>query len=459
MLFLIQFAFLCQLLCIEYSLSLTIYDDKVNYTDLYSLFRPVDPSHCRRNPILHDTRGKKDSVVQKYSSQLKSWNKEVFDPHLSEGTLVTDSIFVDLPKGGNFVFWSMWQGNGRAWSHPVFDMSAWQTDENNHIFAEIGSCTAGPFTWNFVHPHDRESTREIITLQGDYAIYISAWFEIYQHQLIDRLGYLIYLSKTLPSTTKFLLPTAANAQTITSMLNEIDPQLSTRIEVIKCDSHFDCHNQQIEVKNGSLKILAPKSSTRHLELYQLLRAWLWNSPIIQSALSKVTEKTVVYYKRSSDITGRGIATNARYMNQQQEDQIIQRIEHALRRYNRDERLVVFDGTLRFLDQIKLFHSATTIIGPHGGGLANILLTAPSHSCAERPKVLEFVTNTDTPQVQRGQFLEATYYTLYATCPWVELHQILFTKLSNRYETYIDMDAFDDALKSMFGLGSAYKTQI
>jgi len=130
----------------------------------------------------------------------------------------------------------------------------------------------------------------------------------------------------------------------------------------------------------------------------------------------------------------------------------------MKRFGRTEELVLFNGSMSFLDQIKLFHSATTVIGPHGGGLANILLMAPSSSCGERPKVLEFITSAQTPQVQNGDF-NASYFTFYSTCPWVELHQILFTPPSNGTSTFINLDTLDEALDSLFRSGNQVPTSI
>ena len=48
------------------------------------------------------------------------------------------------------------------------------------------------------------------------------------------------------------------------------------------------------------------------------------------------------------------ANNGRCMDEYQETQIIQRIEHYLERYGRDEKLVVFDGRFSIFEQIKLF---------------------------------------------------------------------------------------------------------
>lgn len=72
-----------------------------------------------------------------------------------------------------------------------------------------------------------------------------------------------------------------------------------------------------------------------------------------------------------------------------------------------ERLVIYSGrdkdgkSLSIDVQAKLFRSAAAVIGPHGGGMANILWamgTRPS-SCKARVAVLEFICGPQSVQVQ------------------------------------------------------------
>ena len=69
--------------------------------------------------------------------------------------------------------------------------------------------------------------------------------------------------------------------------------------------------------------------------------------------------------------------------------------------NLKEHLVVFDGTESLREQMDLFQSANAVIGPHGGGLANLLFLLPSGSCETRPKVLELITSSNTPKLHSG----------------------------------------------------------
>ena len=422
----------------------------------------VDYINCPTDPVVHDRRGPSHPVLAKQRRRYADFLKNDYEPLRSPGTFIEDDIYVTLPDGGNLVFWGQRDGVDGAWT-PIFDISAWYIDNNQIVIPDLGTYTVESYTWNFVHPGSQDSSfvEQTITLEGDYAVLITGWWYAYQHQLIDCLGYLVYLSRTLPSTTRILIP-SWQTETLPAILEAVDPELAHRVDFIDCQTFLMCHNKKYQVKNGTLKILKPKSLTRHLELYELVRSWLWNSPKIKKLLKEnnnCNEKTIIYYNRTPKGTGFDRVVNARYMDRKQEIEIQNRIKHAMARYNRSEKFVVFDGHMSFEEQILLFHSATTVIGPHGGGLANILLMAPSkvtndkNVCQERPKVLEFVTNSETPQVQKGDIV-ATYYTLYSTCPWVELHQVLFVPPSNPDFTFIDMDAFDDALKSILGGSSS-----
>ena len=429
------------------------------FLDRLNLFAPVDPLNCSSKPILHDKRSDDHPVLKEYKEHINTWFETEFLPRRSSGTLKTDpeEMYITLPNGGNFVFWEQRERDVNSWwTNPVFDLSAWYTDDSDKFISIEGSYFADPYTWNFIFPDPQhtEMNDETVKLEGDYAIFISGWYGAYQHLLIDHLGYLVYMSKTLPQKTRILLPRiGSNDQTFYEIINNVDPELAKRVDFMSCSTILACHRQVFEVQNGSLKILVPKSSTRHLELLQMVRSWLWNSPfLLENIVESDNEKTVIYYTRNS-ADHKTWAVNARFMDQKEENLIPRKIEHALMRYGRKERLVIYDGHMTFEEQVKLFASATTVIGAHGGGLANILFMAPpanrsDSKCEKRPKVLEFITGPETPDVQHGDTF-ATYFLLYSTCPWVELHQVLFTPPSNSQHTFIDMHAFDSALKALF----------
>jgi Glycosyltransferase 61 len=136
------------------------------------------------------------------------------------------------------------------------------------------------------------------------------------------------------------------------------------------------------------------------------------------------------------------------MDREQEKKLLDHVKHFMHRYDRPEKLVIFDGKLSVQEQIDLFFSASVVIGPHGGGLANLLFTRPGATCADRPKVLEFVTTRATSELQGGgsQF---TYYYFFGSMPWVELHNVFYTKVAEGEITFINEGSFYDAMYAIF----------
>jgi hypothetical protein len=110
--------------------------------------------------------------------------------------------------------------------------------------------------------------------------------------------------------------------------------------------------------------------------------------------------------------------------------------------------------------VELFQQASVGIGPHGGGLANIMFlpesttststSSTSSRCANNNKkdirleLLEFVTSPNP-----NSFF-SNYNSIYTTSPWVEYQQVLFVAPSDAQTTYVDMDSFEDALLDIFG---------
>ena len=155
--------------------------------------------------------------------------------------------------------------------------------------------------------------------------------------------------------------------------------------------------QRVKIRNnGSLKVVLPKSSPRHSDLLEMAREWIFE--LSPPAPSITSEKTVIYYQRKHNSHP---LKPSRAMDPEQDEILVSIIRDIMKRFGRREKLVVFDGKLSVKEQFDLFRSATTIIGAHGGGLANLLYTLPGSSCADRPKVLEFATNPSVPDVQKG----------------------------------------------------------
>lgn len=493
------------------------------------------------NPLtLHDRR-RFEGKDEQFAGYHLGWYHKFYKDRLEPGSLPLESELVttvphdsDLNEPFNFVYWGYDRSDGTICTASAFYGNP-QTARQQHHYVEGQYAAAIPaIQLKFVAPSsedlDRIGPSKTLELshQGDYVAYFSLFVDQYQHVLIDHLGYLAYLNKTQPPTTRFILvdviPEDGGPSIQQQLLELIDPEFLNRVDWIKCTNSASNCSRMVQIRGGSkLKVVTPKASTRHADLLRLAREWISSLPLTQpniadepvqhgrmlyrdwvqnefelrmpgknsnsnirkarrtqgqyigsyqewvdnerekSSLSASNDYskssksprsqassdilqhpgTIIFYTRKSSLV-----RNGRLMDESQEHEMIALIQHMLVRLGRTERLVIFDGTAPMREQIELFRSATVVIGPHGGGLANMLFM-PSSPC-HKPKVLEFVTSLDTPEVHNGGSYANNYYTIFSTCEWMEYHQLLFVPPSNSETTFVDIASFQDALLDIFG---------
>jgi hypothetical protein len=433
----------------------------------------------------------------------QEWNDEYTIKYAPNTLLNQDELITTLPTipsnsninstvVPNLVYWR-WVGVGpfRGFQGSAYTTDRVTDDVVDHI--EGTYPISSKFNLGYTHPQslsNKHVTETQIILDHDnkithYVAFFSLFPNEYQHVLIDHLGYIAYLRELYgqdPTTKLILLAT----NELRSIVTHLDPVFASdrKVHWTMCQEGASCKPRlKIMTPNARLSVLETKSSTRHGALLNMARDWIAerypysSSPHMQrneQEQERYPEGTIVYYTRhaweqspdtSSEFWSGGNTNNnantaalpfhGRQMDIHQEHVIINTIQNYMKRLKRKERLVIFDGTAPFHDQIELFQKARVIIGPHGGGLANILLTAAYDDagagvkgqdvdCASRPKVLEFATSPDTPQIQEGQFA-ISYHTLYAQAPWVEYHQLFFDKTSSAVKTFVDMNTFRRAL--------------
>jgi hypothetical protein len=398
--------------------------------DIDAPFSKKDLKHCPHPfPTAQMRNTGNRELRQEYVTNFRKTQRK-YETESAPGTFVEDpEMFTTLPEA-NFVLW----GNAER---GVIEMSAY----NAETFLDSETRNGGKgVTWRFVPPQDRDfnTIKKAISLEGDYAVFIANKYEVFAHFFLDYLPYIAYMRDTMPPTTRFLLADARD--NTRPRLEELDPEFAKRVDWIQCEKPIDC-NHLVRIRNGSLTVMRPVSGTRHMDLLFRARQWLMesNPPKPES----LTERTVAYYTRNASNAGHG-----RAMDRDQEQVMIKMIQETMTKYDRPEKLVIFDGTQSFEEQIDIFQSANFVIGAHGGGLANLIFLLPADSCQERPKVLEFLTNPLTPGIQRGA-LGKTYFHLYSTCPWAEYHHVFYVPPSTEEVTYINMGEFEDAVNLMF----------
>jgi len=418
-----------------------------------ALRRVEEIQQCSSQPHLY-WEEKQDFVLrQQYESFLDDWNAEYHRSFKPDTLMPRESLIHTLPQihDGSvvpcFIYWK--------WSNSIngYQMSAFNSRElenGQHELTDIveGTFEVGQFRLQYVHPESQvhKKTTEVHTFDdgNHYIIFFSMFAVEYQHVLIDHLGYLAYLKREFSQDSKVKI-IMQDTHKLRQVVTALDPEfIANNIVWFSCKQKPPCV-PLIQVTNGgTLSVVTPQSSTRHGAMYNMARHWFLET--YEDLNFESNEKTIVYYSRSNSLGAR----HGRAMDIEQEESIKNAIQHFMRRYNRTEKFVIFDGKLSFNDQVKLFYSATVVIGPHGGGLANVLWMAEKE-CENRPKVLEFATSPQSPAVQNGTF-DVSYHTLYSQLPWVEFHQIFFTPESTRDVTFIDMGQLRRALQNILDPG-------
>ena len=187
----------------------------------------------------------------------------------------------------------------------------------------------------------------------------------------------------------------------------------------------------------------PPNETRFLlsRFVNNLRNWV----LPKQASFPTEQKTIIYYTQGVQDTHLG-----RTMDVAHESILFQIIRDNLALYRRDEHLVVFSGqengiTMSLQHEFDLVRTATTVIGPHGSALANILWLPGADSCEHRPKVVEFLVQPSQTVLQvRGSLY------LFGYPQWVEYHHLYYTSNSAPDSMFLDLlDLFPDALNDVF----------
>jgi hypothetical protein len=432
-----------------------------------------DPKECINWPMLHSRQATDSPVNQGYIESHRVFQRQ-YENFFKPGTLNVspDQIFTKTFENYvDFVYWGFAQ---TVIKMSLFTDHALHDADHGGLQALEGDFRVGNsgFKWRFVHPsqanndsplHNLDNIHGVQELEGDYIAFIGNNVGHHQHFLLDHLGYIAFFRKTMPPTTKLLIADGPGRMAY-HMLKLIDPDFAAnRVHYLVCSSLRHC-NQRVKIRNGkgSLKVVIPKSTSRHAELLEIARQWILEMrPPPPSFEQGGPHRTIIYYTRHYGKDQTSIESNkhlrdfasqphagahSRAMDVGQEMEMISYIRHIMMRSGRQEKLVIFDGHgLSMTQQFDLFRSASMVIGAHGGGLGNLLWTLPGDSCHTRPKVLELQTNPMTPHVQHGDY-QVSFYTLYARAQWLDWHHILYeAEDSESHNTFIDMGAFKDAL--------------
>jgi len=277
------------------------------------------------------------------------------------------------------------------------------------------------------------------TLKGDIAAMFGFFAENFSHVLHDNFPLLAYLKSVVPEHTTFALP---DTKRYRELITFIDPSFTDRI-------YFYQSNEIITVEEGTLTVANPGG--RFLGSYgntllRYMRHWIFDN---HPETYPNDEKYLIFYSRSGPYTHHG-----RKLDSQHEKNIIALIKVNMKKYHRNETLIVFTGNdkeghiLPYTEQFRIFRHASTIIGPHGSGLANIVWTNPfPKRCQERVQMLEFIGGTEAKQVQKPIF--NGYFWVLRGMP-IDWHQITYASNSTEQLTFVHLNDLQQALDNMWG---------
>lgn len=325
--------------------------------------------------------------------------------------------------------------------------------QGSYVIRQVKPPAASHSAWNavgavqgpFWHPPDPNMTAGGV-LKGDWAAF-NHWQSAFAHFLVDHLPIIARLRAVLPPNTKFVL---RDHPIFREVLAEIDPTFARNVHWLQPGSIITVTGKLYVLKEAGIPAL------RHQLLVNTLSEWVASTMPNAPGL----EKNIVYQTRAPPTGGTDVALDARHgriIDAAHEAYIIALVREAMVRHKRTERLVIFSGRdengkpMTGAAQMALYRSASVVIGPHGGAMANIVWMMGSRisSCNSRVAVLEFLCGPRSAAVQKGCPYGKTFFNLYATAPWVDYHHVMYAPNSTSKTTFIHTNDFRIALDSIF----------
>eukprot|EP00551_Chaetoceros_affinis_P002134 CAMPEP_0203637584 /NCGR_PEP_ID=MMETSP0088-20131115/3874_1 /ASSEMBLY_ACC=CAM_ASM_001087 /TAXON_ID=426623 /ORGANISM="Chaetoceros affinis, Strain CCMP159" /LENGTH=458 /DNA_ID=CAMNT_0050492053 /DNA_START=123 /DNA_END=1499 /DNA_ORIENTATION=- len=402
-----------------------------------------DKEHVCANALpyakMHDPREEEVAVFRDVHIERAGGMADSFDKVPPE--------YVALPPGSNVACWDCSSRSGECMNptinaRNVVKCSGWTSGGDEAFGDDDEDYWEGDprRIWVSYKEYEFLGTKRTV-IHGDAAAFFGFFPTNFGHCLHDNFPMVAFLRSIVPEHTKFILP---NTEMYKKLLTFIDPSF------VENRVYFFDANEIVTVEGGTLTVAKADSlivGEYGNTLFRPLRHWIFeNHP---EHYTQPEDKVIVFHTRNSAHTEHG-----RVLEPQHEQDILALIRAAMEKYNRKEELVIFSGQdgagniLPLEEQFDTFRRASTIIGPHGSGLANNIWTYPFPTeCNERVQMLEFMAGSDTPQVQHPPF--NGYYWVMRGMP-IDWHQVLYAANSTRYTTWINLEVFKEALDDMWG---------
>lgn len=178
-------------------------------------------------------------------------------------------------------------------------------------------------------------------------------------------------------------------------------------------------------------------------------ARLWIAERSEHIVERPVKPIVLFYVRHEGLGGR-------VMDAQNDAFLLQGLRDKLVECKREEQIVLFNGLdsqgqeLSQKEQFLLFHSASLVVGPHGGATASILFMSGGSTgidkCQNRPQIIEYIAG---PRSSEVHYEFASYWSLYFSADWAEYHIIQFAQNSTREVTYVNAKEWNLAMHLLF----------
>ena len=227
----------------------------------------------------------------------------------------------------------------------------------------------------------------------------------YCHNLIDTMPLAFYHE----SSKEYDLILLANNK----FLNKFVKDLKIRFQKVGIiDNEFSFKAKYVKVENYSMR----SRDIRRLDNFKCFLEFYKENAL---KVGQQKGRSLIYCTRNSG----GGASHGRQMHEANETEIRAILKDYASKNNMD--YVLFDGkkngeTMSPIDQIKLFHSAKVIVGPHGGAMANVIHIDPKNEC----KICEFTSGTETDGLK-----------IQAIRPFVKNYNRLYNNMISDFSDY------------------------
>jgi len=376
-------------------------------------------------PKIHHPNSDMQKLFDDYAVRVSEWKDIGIDRDLPT---------IHCIKNGNYVIWSNLHSspcNQSAWNESrVIQGSGWSDPFKINSEDRENCLYYNEIMWNDYNIKNLKKNPKTRVLEGNYVGFHSWWPNNYGHTLQENLPLLAYLKATVNDSFRFLM---LDTSAIKNIIKTFDENFYNRIEWIASG----------EIIRVAGNLIVPTPDHYPCIMAKNLMSYLidW----VSSSLPKPVERNnIIFYTRNN-------ATIYRVLNLENERDVIECLKKFLIDNKIDGNLVIFSGkdengnVLPVDEQISIFRSAHTIIGPHGTGTTNMVWC--DFSSDSRIKLLEFCPGPIGYSHQVQQEFNG-HHTVFRGLP-LDYNIILYEPQSTQRETFVDLGDFNTALAALF----------